>query len=243
MTAPTDTLVFISDLHLSAERPDLLKLFETFLEKMPTLGQTLYILGDLFEYYLGDDDLNPFTKKIAALLNALKQKGIDIYFIPGNRDFLLGQKFCQQADIQLLSDPLYLKHGGQTALLSHGDRFCLEDTAYLQYRRIIQHPLTRYCIHCIPLCLRRALAKHLRKKSKASAARKKIINADLPHIWKTLQDNNAHICIHGHTHLAKTTPHPKNNKMLCIILNAWETKGHYLYWEKNKIPQHFFFHS
>ena len=198
------TVFFISDLHLSAERDDLTASFKSFLrnEVIPE-AKTLYILGDLFEYWIGADLANPFIDEIAAsLLELSEAHGIKTYFMPGNRDFLIDNKFCQRCGMELLSDPSCVTIDQQQVLLMHGDSLCTQDKWYQRYRRLARHPLTRFLFLASPRKLRQLIADKLRQQSKQMTAGKshQVLDVDDGAVRQVMAKHQVNILIHGHTH-------------------------------------------
>jgi UDP-2,3-diacylglucosamine hydrolase len=194
-------LIFISDLHLSPATPKHNQLFFELLSKWQGQIDGLYILGDFFDYWLGDDDDNYF---ISAIRTQLKQFSLHtpIYFRGGNHDFAVGKKFAKQCGMQLIPDMHTLKVAGNTILLSHGDTFCTLDVGYQKMKRILQNPLVMFILRKIPLKLRYKLKESLENKSHATTNSKPdyhymVVNES---VINYATQANANIIIHGHTH-------------------------------------------
>jgi UDP-2,3-diacylglucosamine hydrolase len=143
MIKPMSTL-FISDLHLSSDQPGITQLFLDFLHWQAREAEALYILGDLFETWIGDDNLSPYNQIIISELADLTASGIDTYFMPGNRDFLIGKRFIQQTGCRYLADPTIINLYGNSTLLTHGDSWCTFDKHYLSYRRWSRYPFWQF---------------------------------------------------------------------------------------------------
>src|SRR5690606_27290564 len=133
-------VLLISDLHLEEERPDISRAFFRFLQEQAQHADALYILGDFFEVWVGDDERRPLQVQVIEALRALSDRGIQVYFLHGNRDFLIGQQFAEEAGVQLLDDPTLVELGGQPTLLMHGDTLCTRDTEYAKFRAMVRNP-------------------------------------------------------------------------------------------------------
>lgn len=200
----TGHCLFISDLHLCSSRPAITRQFIDFLRTTASKAQALYILGDLFEYWAGDDDLNdPHHSEVIAALNALGASGTGIFFIHGNRDFLLAQGFAEAAGITLLNDPTLLTLYGKRVLLSHGDALCTDDTAYQAFRQQVRDPAWQKTFLDQPLAARKAQIEALRLRSEQEKSHKTEsimdVNADAVRELIRAYDYPEFL-IHGHTH-------------------------------------------
>lgn len=197
--------IFISDLHLDESRPDLTQHFHDFLARYRSQMETLYILGDLFELWIGDDAMTEFHLHIASALKSLSSSGVPIYFMPGNRDFLIGTKFCKLAGCTRLPDPSLINLYGENVLLTHGDLLCIQDKAHLRFRRFTQCGLIQKLFLCLPLSLRQSLAKQLRTRSQThmKTLPAKAMDAAMPAIealFNRYREAKTTVLIHGHTH-------------------------------------------
>src|SRR5262245_40278109 len=165
--------LFISDLHLSEERPQANERFFSFMEKQARGAGALYILGDFFEYWIGDDDLAyPFNAVIAGVLRELSRGGVPLYFMHGNRDFLVGEGFCAATGAKLLDDPTVVEIGGERVLLMHGDTLCTDDLDYQNWRRTARSPAWQAGFVAKSLAERRQAVGGMREKSKQVVAEK-----------------------------------------------------------------------
>ncbi|WP_047539589.1 UDP-2,3-diacylglucosamine diphosphatase [Methylotenera versatilis] len=196
--------LFISDLHLCDSRPNITQAFIAFLQKTAIKAQALYILGDLFEYWPGDDaiDIGLHQSTIQALRN-LSQQGVSTFLIHGNRDFLLGDSFAKAANITLLPDPSLLHLYGKPVLLSHGDALCTDDIAYQQFRHEVRSPAWQNQFLSQALNNRIAYIEQLRIKSTQEKSHKSMLIMDVnTDAVATLLRENAYppLFIHGHTH-------------------------------------------
>ncbi len=193
--------LFISDLHLSANQPALTRLFLYFIQHQARKAEALYILGDLFESWIGDDDESPFNQQIAATLAELNARGVKTYFMPGNRDFLIGQRFIKKAGCQLLNDPTLITLYGIPTLLTHGDSLCTLDKNYMAFRHLARTRFLQSLFLGLPLFLRQEIARYLRGKEHTGMpshdAKYDIVMDDL---MKEVKESSAQWIIHGHTH-------------------------------------------
>ncbi|WP_114418877.1 UDP-2,3-diacylglucosamine diphosphatase [Marinospirillum perlucidum] len=199
-------LLFISDLHLQEDRPRLTRGFLDFLEGDATQAEALYILGDFFDVWIGDDAMTPFHQKIATSLKKLADQGTRIYLMHGNRDFLLGQDFCRQAGCQLLKDPCIIQPFSRPYLLSHGDLLCTDDVDYQRMRRILRNPLVSFILTHLPLRWRQKLARKARQTSQLKTRTKadRITEANPQAIRDLMASHQVTDLIHGHTHRPAT---------------------------------------
>jgi UDP-2,3-diacylglucosamine hydrolase len=222
---------FISDLHLEDIRPDIANLFLQFLADCVGKADSLYILGDFFEAWIGDDDLTPFNKMIIAALKKATQRGLPIYFMHGNRDFLMGKKFARMTGCRLLPDEYVLDIFGVPTLLMHGDSLCTQDLAYLKFRKKSRGWLFRTMVRFYSLKKRRAIAKNYREKSKAhtSTLPEHILDVTPSEVTRVMQKHQVQHMIHGHTH--RPAMHQFNiNEIPATrtVLGAWHEHGNAL---------------
>lgn len=221
--------LFISDLHLCSEQPGITQLFMNFLHQQASDAEALYILGDLFETWIGDDDINSYNKTIIAALAELTARGVPTYFMPGNRDFLIGQRFLQQTGCHYLTDPTVINLYGHSTLLTHGDSFCSLDTDYQRYRRWSRHPLWQSLFLRLPMSWRQKIAYHLRSQahshpSKAMAAQYDVVISDLLACLSKYPGTQQ--IIHGHTHLPSIELIKNKDKSWIqrFVLSDWHPK-------------------
>jgi UDP-2,3-diacylglucosamine hydrolase len=204
MQAIAGTARFVSDLHLRAERPDLTQRFAAFLAVTAAAKvDALFILGDLFEYWIGDDDLaDPFNAQVCGALRGLADRGTDIFFIAGNRDFLIGERFATAAGIKLLGETERVGAGGTATLLMHGDTVCTDDLPYQEFRRMVRAKDWQADFLARPLAERRAEVENLRRRSAEAMQGKTaaIMDANADAIRAALTAHGCTRLIHGHTH-------------------------------------------
>ena len=194
------TALFVSDCHLSPERPHIMDCFAGFLRGRAKRAEQLFILGDLFDYWIGDDDpAEEFTDVIEALAGL--SASVPVYFIAGNRDFMVGARFAQRTGCRLLPD-MHILDADHPTLLMHGDLLCTADTGYQRYRRVIRHPLTMAAVRRLRPGWRRRLALSLRQKSRNAMTRKSEATMDVEQHTVTayMRRFSVRRLIHGHTH-------------------------------------------
>jgi len=194
--------LFASDLHLDSEAPWAIDAFLGFLAGPARGCEALYLLGDLFEVWVGDDDDSPDHVRTCAGLKSLADSGVAVYVIHGNRDFLLGGDFARRTGVKLLPDPVLVDLYGVPTLLSHGDVFCTEDPSYQQLRSIVRRPRFQQRFLGLPLEARRKLASAARAGSKAHTERTipTIMDVNPEAVTRAFRATGARRLIHGHTH-------------------------------------------
>jgi UDP-2,3-diacylglucosamine hydrolase len=195
--------LFVSDLHLSPARPEIVRLFRRFLLGPVHGADDLYILGDLFEYWAGDDDVDdPFIAGIVADLACCSESGVGIHFMRGNRDFLVGERFARSAGLTLLDDPAEIDLHGRRLLLTHGDDLCTDDVAYQGFRRQVRSSEWMQAFLARPLDERKGEIEALRAQSEAEKRRKppEIMDVNTGAVEALLRRHGYPTLIHGHTH-------------------------------------------
>ena len=163
--------VFVSDVHLDASAPDAAEQFFAFLDTYAANAEALYILGDLFEVWVGDDDPDPEKRRVVSALRKLTDRGVACFVIHGNRDFLLGRQFCDDAGVRLLPDPIVIELDGERVLVTHGDALCTDDHAYQELRSSVRTADWQKKFLALPFSVRDSFANQARKGSKAQPAR------------------------------------------------------------------------
>ena len=200
---PETVALFVSDLHLSADMPRTTAAFFSFLHEQATAARELYLLGDIFEYWAGDDDLgDAFHQQVCAELKAVAARGVRIYWIAGNRDFLAGPAFAAAAGLTLLNDPHVAELAGQRLLLLHGDAQCIDDTAYMAFRAQVRNPEWQSAFLSRPLAERKALIAGMREGSREAQKEKSmaIMDVNPAEIERLFDAHDIKLMIHGHTH-------------------------------------------
>ncbi|MBT8100247.1 MAG: UDP-2,3-diacylglucosamine diphosphatase, partial [Gammaproteobacteria bacterium] len=196
------TTLFISDLHLEAERPDIGEQFLNFLKTEAADAEALYILGDLFEAWVGDDDPNTHYHVVKMALRKLVDKGVPAYFMHGNRDFMIGERFANETGVKILPDPFRVNLYGQKTLLSHGDKFCTDDVQYQQIRKMTRDPAWQAKMLAKPLKERIAIAEEARRQSLEQTINltMDIMDVNQEAVRQTIIKHHVDILLHGHTH-------------------------------------------
>ncbi|MDR3427206.1 UDP-2,3-diacylglucosamine diphosphatase [Silvimonas sp.] len=225
--------LFISDLHLSPADPATAQAFQRFLTQQARHASQLYILGDLFEMWIGDDQLDdPFYAEVAASIATLAEQGVAVFFMPGNRDFVCGTRFAQAAKLQILTDPSVITLANrQRVLLAHGDAYCTDDVAYMRFRRIIRNPLVRMIWLALPFGWRNRKAGQLRQQSSAMNRNKmrSIMDVNAAAIENALRRAQVDTLIHGHTH--RPARHQEAAGTRWVLPDWYAGMGGYLQWQ------------
>ncbi len=196
------TILFISDLHLSPERPDISALFLEFLQGQARTAETLYVLGDLFEVWLGDDAVHPAYQPVMAGFRSLVQHGTPVFVMHGNRDFLMGEGFEQMSACKLINDPMLIDLLGEPTLLMHGDTLCTDDVEYQQFRAQVRDPHMQQQFLALPIDQRIAVARQYRDASQERIQLKSenIMDVNQNAVSAAMREHRVHRLIHGHTH-------------------------------------------
>lgn len=226
--------LFISDLHLCEERPELLRAFTALVDGPARGVDELYILGDLFEYWAGDDDDTPLSCEVASALRKLADEGVRCHFLAGNRDFLIGEAYARRAGFALLAEPSEIDLDGARVLLSHGDTLCTDDTAYQAYRAMVRESDWQRAFLARPLAERRAFIDDLRRRSSEAKATKsmEIMDVNRDAVEKLLRSHGHPTLIHGHTHRPARHVHAVDGRE-CVrwVLPDWNDDAPYLLWD------------
>ena len=225
---------FVSDIHLSEKRPDLTNAFKVFLNESKEACTHLFILGDLFEIWIGDDDDNLFHKDIKTTLSEFVLDGPEVFFMHGNRDFLIGKAFANEVGISIISDPYSLDINGLKTILSHGDFLCTDDSDYIEFRNNVRSEEWQKDFLAKSIDERNEIANLLRSESKNATSEKslEITDANLETVNNFIQENNPDIFIHGHTHRPKIHQHNLTKR---VVLGDWDKYGWYLSIEENSL--------
>jgi UDP-2,3-diacylglucosamine hydrolase len=216
--------VFISDLHLHPDRQDILDRFDAFLAWVGTKTRALYILGDFFHLWAGDDTATAWSDEIASKLALLSEQGIKVYFMRGNRDFLLGAAFLKRAKMIALEEPSVITLGDTQVLLVHGDRYCTHDKAHQYFRRLTRNTWFPALFMCLPQKLRIWLAMGVRSNSETNTSKEAAIMQVVPDVLvRHLQQSQVDVVIHGHTHQPGVTTHVSDQKKYQqYVLSDWD---------------------
>ena len=216
---------FLADIHLAENRPEITVAFLATLAAIARDADAIYLLGDLYDYWLGDDLATPYQQRIAAALAALP---CPLYYQHGNRDFLLGARYAQSARLRILPERHTLTLGGRTALVEHGDLLCTDDRGYQRLRRVLRCRPLQWLYYRLPRALRRRIAEKLRAQSQARTRRKaaRITDTNPAAIRAALQNARASILIHGHTH--RPAVHRLDDGDTVYVLGDWRPHGEIL---------------
>lgn len=223
-----DPVLLISDLHLSPERPDLTRAFLDFLRNTASKSSALYILGDFFNVWIGDDDDAPLCSEICRALKLLSESGTAVYLMHGNRDFLMGDAWAQACGGTLIHEPYLLEQNGAQFVLAHGDALCTRDTDYMAFRTMVRDPQWQRAFLVRPLEERRAFAEQARARSKTMSSNKPddIMDVTPAEVVRMLADCKVTTLIHGHTH--RPAVHNLGAGHTRIVLGDWDTQGWYV---------------
>jgi len=218
------SVLFIPDLHLAPERPEVTRAFLSFLRDTASQSEALYILGDLFEAWVGDDDPTDLAAQVQASLGELSSSGVKLYIQHGNRDFLIGRRFIQRCGAMLLGDEHVIRYQGQTALVMHGDSLCTDDVDYQRFRRKARNPIYKWCLSHLPLKRRQKLASDWRAKSMSANSNKAsaIMDVNAVAVDAVMAKHQVEVLIHGHTH------RPDQHRVSLgqrIVLGDWHDLG------------------
>ncbi|MFZ0501838.1 MAG: UDP-2,3-diacylglucosamine diphosphatase [Steroidobacteraceae bacterium] len=232
--------LFVSDVHLDAAAPEPQRQFLDFLHAQvanPAAARALYILGDLFESWVGDDDVGAETAAVMAALREVTASGVACFLMHGNRDFLIGAEFCRQTGCQLLPDPVVAEIDGERVLLTHGDALCTDDHSYQELRSIVRLPAWQRRFLGLPLPDRQMLANEVRAGSRAHIARTipKIMDVNAGAVTAAFEAARVRRMIHGHTH--RPAVHDAlvgGQPVQRIVLGAWYEQGSYLAYQNGR---------
>jgi UDP-2,3-diacylglucosamine hydrolase len=224
--------LLISDLHLAGERPRIVEQFFSFLSGPARATDALYVLGDLFEHWLGDDNFeDPLNRAVAEGFATLATGGTAVHFMHGNRDLLVGGEFAQRAGAQLLVDPTLVDLHGTPTLLMHGDTLCTDDVEYLKFRAYARHPANQTRFLAQPLTARRAEMEALRVRNVNAKLGKtaEIMDVNAAAVEQVLREAGYPRLIHGHTHRPARHVHTVDGRS-CErwVLADWYENGSYL---------------
>ncbi|KTD55809.1 UDP-2,3-diacylglucosamine hydrolase [Legionella santicrucis] len=229
-------VVFISDLHLHPEDQKIQERFNQFIEWAKVSVKSIYILGDFFHAWAGDDSIDEWSRGIALQLYSLRNQGINIFYMHGNRDFLLGKGFAQLAGWTILSEPTVIQLGQEKILLVHGDRYCTKDLAHQRFRRLTRNKIFSYFFLRLPLKLRQRLVNQVRYRSQMNQNRsmeEMEVVSDV--IIKHMMYSRVTQLIHGHTHKPGITIYENNvEKLRRYVLSDWDDKPQLLCYDNTK---------
>lgn len=230
------TIAFISDLHLSYKVPHSIQLFEKFLLNYQGL-EKLFILGDLFDIWLGDSISLTYYDDLMGLLRAYNHPKARIYVMKGNRDFLLNRNFFNSSKCLSLSDPHVIEVNQQKIILCHGDSLCTDDKLYQWYRKVVRSPITLAIYDYLPQSLKKRIANRIRQYSKNNM-QGRIVDINEKELFPLYHQYNAHIIIHGHTHIpAIHLLYHEHTIYKRYVLSDWHNQGNVLIWDEKTPPK------
>ncbi|MGD8810183.1 MAG: UDP-2,3-diacylglucosamine diphosphatase [Gammaproteobacteria bacterium] len=230
------SVLFVSDLHLDADRPAAIDTFVDFIEREGVKSERFFILGDLFEVWVGDDDDDPAMARVIDAIAQLRHYEVPCYVMHGNRDFLLGDAFAQRTGAKILTDYVTVDIYGQALLLTHGDLLCTDDTAYMKLRATVRDPQWQSNFLARPIEERRQIAASLRERSKTETAMKsgEIMDVNQSAVEETLRSHGVNLLVHGHTHRPGVHRFDIDGKPATrIVLGDWYTQGTILQWDRH----------
>jgi len=230
------TTLFISDLHLDASQVAIGVQFLRFLDEQAVRADALYILGDLFDAWVGDDDPNPHYAEIKSAIRRVADSGVPIFFMHGNRDFMIGERFAAETGVSILSDPFVADLYGQAVLLSHGDSLCTDDVTYQQVRAMTRDPAWQSMMLKKPIEERIAFAVQARKESmdRGESLADEITDVNHDAVKAMLREHGARTLLHGHTHRPATHEVDLGEHVATrIVLGDWYDQGSVVRWDAN----------
>ena len=230
------TTLFISDLHLEASQPEIGEQFLSFLKGEARGAEVLYILGDLFEVWLGDDDPSPYYATMKTALRELADTGVPMYFMHGNRDFTIGKDFAAETGVEILDDPTIVELYGESVLLCHGDSLCTDDVEYQQVRAMTRNPDWQAMMLAKSIEERIAFATQAREESKArgESVSDEIMDVNQDAVIALLREQGIATLLHGHTHRPAIHDVDLGDRSAKrIVLGDWYEQGSIVRWDTN----------
>lgn len=223
--------LLISDLHLEDQRPDITRAFFHLLDRFKGKVERLFVLGDFFEIWLGDDALTPTAQQVCTKLKQFADAGCAVFIMHGNRDFLLGEQFAEQCGAELIHEPYFVQLGEKQCLLMHGDSLCTDDKLYMDFRKMVRNPAWQIEFLSKPLAERIAFGKKARNQSQADAKDKtyEILDVNQEEVISVFREHGVPLFIHGHTH--RPDRHQVNlDASTCerVVLGDWHEQGWYV---------------
>ena len=229
------TVWFASDLHLAPSTPEIADRFLRFLAGPVQGARSLFLLGDVFEAWIGDDDPEPAHRRVIAALAAVAASGTLVYVMRGNRDFMLGERFCRDAGAILLDDPAILTVAGERLAISHGDGLCVDDRAYQKLRALVRDPAIRGSFARLPIEARRRLAAEAREGSREHLANASgyITDVNVEAVASVVRGAGVDLLIHGHTHRPGVHRFPLDgSERTRVVLGAWHDAAEVVRWDE-----------
>lgn len=222
------TTLFISDLHLSPDTQDITACFVQFMRNEAIHADALYVLGDLFEFWIGDEDRSEFALLIKNEFKTLVASGVPCFFTQGNRDFLVGQRFAKYTGVQLLGDETVIDIYGRKAVVLHGDTLCTQDTQYLEFRAKVHQPWLQWVFNKIPMFIKKKIVAKVQSGIRDEKEMKSLDIMDVTpsEVIRVMEAHQVDLMIHGHTHRPDVhTFEINNHPMTRIVLGDWYQQG------------------
>lgn len=230
------TTLFISDLHLEASQPEIGEQFLSFLHLDAREAEALYILGDLFEVWLGDDDPNPYHGEMKSAMRELTDAGIPVFFMHGNRDFMIGEVFAAETGVSIVADPTVINLYGRDVLICHGDALCTDDVHYQRVRAMTRDPEWQAGMLAKSIEERIALAIQARQESiaRGESMSDEIMDVNQDAVAATLREHGVDTMLHGHTHRPAVHEVDLGDRTAKrIVLGDWYQQGSVVRWDEN----------
>ncbi|WP_194435890.1 UDP-2,3-diacylglucosamine diphosphatase [Vibrio fluminensis] len=230
------TTLFISDLHLSPDTLEINACFERFMREEAIHADALFVLGDLFDFWIGDDDNCDFAKQIREEFKRLTDSGVPCFFTKGNRDFLVGKRFAKQTGVQLLGDETVIDLYGRKAVILHGDTLCTEDVQYLAFRAKVNQPWLQWIFNRLPMAIKTPIVRKVQSGARDTKQSKSLSIMDVTQseVERVMAEHNVDLMIHGHTHRPNIHNFNIENKELTrIVLGDWYEQGSILCFDAN----------
>ena len=227
----------VSDVHLMESGHATAQAWQQFIHTHASQAEALYILGDLFEVWIGEDGASAFQQRILTDLAKLHAAGVNVYFMVGNRDFLWTKQLCHRLNLQWLDDPSPVTRYGQTVLLTHGDALCIHDKPYQRLRTIVRNRVFQFLFRRLPVKTRQRLADRARQGSQqhTQTQRAEYMDVDAPSVKQWLDNARVNTLVHGHTHKAAVTPLMGAAHLTRITLGDWRPEGIIARWDARGI--------
>ncbi len=228
------TTLFISDLHLTPSAPEITACFIRFMREEAIHADALYVLGDLFEFWIGDDDNSPFASEIKREFKTLTQAGVPCYFTQGNRDFLVGKRFAKQTGVTLLGDETVIDLYGQKAVILHGDTLCTDDVQYLAFREKVHRPWLQWLFNRIPFTFKKKIVAKIQTDISENKSMKSmdIMDVTQAEVEAVMNKYQVDLMIHGHTHRPNIHVFDSRKR---IVLGDWYEQGSVLVCTANQL--------
>ncbi|MEI8655886.1 MULTISPECIES: UDP-2,3-diacylglucosamine diphosphatase [Vibrio] len=220
--------LFISDLHLTPKRPDITDCFISFMREDAIKADALYVLGDLFDFWIGDDDPTNFAEQIKSEFKTLVGKGIPVFFSHGNRDFLVGKRFAKQTGVTLLDEEQVIDLYGDKVVVLHGDTLCTEDVRYLAFREKVHKPWLQWFFNRLPFCIKTRIVRKIQSDTSSDKSNKSMSIMDVTpsEVLAVMEKHQVNTMIHGHTHRPNIHKiSAEGEEKTRIVLGDWYTQG------------------